>query len=571
MGKGSYIAKAVDALLSRWRTLGDHSIKRIFLAALSGLFVVSLGTFMVFDVHSQRQQSEAALLEEARVFALEMDAIWDFIDNSQYLINYTSDGTYEFKGLYCSLVGKSVGKLFSGSSKYTIRYTNFEPRNVQDIPDGFEEEALTYFNAMPEREYYGLEEFGGKEAFRYVRAQQVKDSCLECHGEPAGELDITGHAKEGWTKDSVGGAVSIVVPVDQQMAAMRSNVIRDAVFFSLQGVVLGAVLYLLVHVFVFRPLDRVKEGFNEVRRGEVGAVIEPGGAARELADHIGRFNEMTAELKQSYDGLEEQVALRTRDLQEANEQLAQQKDSLEDLSSQLADEVRYKSDLLSTVNHELRTPLTSIIATSQVSLEVYDPATERERAAWKTVQRNGTVLLGIINNMLDVAKAEAGSISALEDPMDLGDIVHSVIKGMRPLAAASEVGLTSRVGADVPLVMGDFEKTQRICENLVGNAIKFTPDGGCVSLAVRRDGVSGDVLVEVSDSGIGIAPEDQRRIFDRFVQIDSASTRRYPGSGLGLALVKGYADIQGFAISVESEEGAGSTFTVRIPARAVID
>ena len=571
MGERPFVGRAADALMGRWRTMRRHSVKKIFLVALSGLFAMSLAVFVAFDTNSQRQQSEAALLEEARVFAREMDAIWDFIDNSQYLINYTSDGTYEFKGLYCSLVGKSVGKLFSANSDYTIRYTNFEPRNVLDIPDDFEAAALTTFNGTSEREYYGVADFKGTDVFRYVRAQTVKESCLDCHGEPAGELDITGHAKEGWTLDSVGGAVSIAMPMDQQMAAMGSNVVRDAVFFSLQALVVGLVLYGLVHLFIFRPLDRVKEGFAEVTDGDVGTVIDDGGAAKELADHIAHFNAMTAELKESYEGLEEQVALRTRDLRAANERLALQKDDLEALSAKLADEVRYKSDLLSTVNHELRTPLTSIIALSQVSLDVYGPATEREREAWETVRRNGTVLLGIINNMLDLARSESGGMSVLEEPMDLGDIVGSVIQGVRPLAQASGIGLESSVAPDVPLVLGDYEKTQRICENLLSNAVKFTPDGGRVALEVTREGATGDVLVRVSDSGIGIAAADQKRIFERFVQIDSASTRKYAGSGLGLALVAGYAEAQGFSVTVESEEGRGSTFTVRIPAAATME
>lgn len=571
MGYRTLTDKAADVLARRWRTMKRHSLKKVFLVALSGLFAVSLCVFVAFDINSQRQQSEAALLEEARVFAKEMDAVWDFMDKSQYLINYTSDGSYEFKGLYCSLVGKGVGKLFSANSDYNIRYTNFEPRNILDTPDDFEAAALTTFDGTSEREHYGMSEYKGEETFRYVRALEVKESCLECHGAPVGELDITGHAKEGWTLDSVGGAISIAVPIDQHMQAMASNVVRDAVFFSLQGLAVGAVFYFLVLVFMFRPLDRVREGFADIKNGDLGATIDDGGAAKELADHIGHFNDMAAELKKSYEGLEEQVESRTSDLHEANEQLAAQKDSLERLSSQLADEVRYKSDLLSMVNHELRTPLTSIITVAQVSLDMYPPETERDRRAWETVQRNGTVLLEIINNMLDIARTESGGMSALEDPMDLGDIVRAVTKVMMPLANGCKVQLESSVAPDVPLVLGDFEKTQRICENLVGNAVKFTPDGGHVGLRIERDEASGDVLLRVSDDGIGIARADQERIFERFVQIDSASTRKYAGSGLGLALVKGYVEVQGYEVAVESELGQGSAFTVRIPASLTIE
>ncbi len=172
--------------------------------------------------------------------------------------------------------------------------------------------------------------------------------------------------------------------------------------------------------------------------------------------------------------------------------------------------------------------------------------------------------------MLDIARSDAGGMKATCEVMDIGDIVATVRSTIAPLARRFSVGFRTRVESDVPLVSGDVEKTQRILENLLGNAVKFTPDGGQVALRVSYDRESGDVLMRVADDGIGIAPEDQQRIFERFVQVDSTSTRKYNGSGLGLALVKEYVEVQGFAISVDSELGCGSTFTVCIPADRVV-
>ena len=201
--------------------MGKHafSLKTIYLAALTAVFAVSFFAFVAFDLYSQQRQTEQAMLEEARTFAREMDAVWQFMDNSQSIINNSSSGGYEFKGLHCSVVGKSVGRLFSAGSDYHIRYTNFDPRSEQDIPDEFETKALEAFNAdRSVTEYYGVAPFDGEDRFRYLQALEVDDSCLECHGEPFGELDITDHAKEGWTLESVGGAISIVIPLDQQQA-----------------------------------------------------------------------------------------------------------------------------------------------------------------------------------------------------------------------------------------------------------------------------------------------------------------------------------------------------------------
>ena len=141
---------------------------------------------------------------------------------------------------------------------------------------------------------------------------------------------------------------------------------------------------------------------------------------------------------------------------------------------------------------------------------------------------------------------------------------------MAPLARKYEVSFSTKVASDVPLVNGDYEKTTRMLENLASNAIKFTPDGGSIELRVAYDAEARVVTLSMVDDGIGIAPEDQARIFERFVQVDSTSTRKYNGSGLGLALVREYGDMQGFAVSVESELGRGSRFVITIPASAIV-
>lgn len=553
--------------------MGKHSfsLKTIYLAALTAVFGVSFLAFAVFDFYSQQRQTEAALLEEARTFAREMDAVWQFMDNSQSVINNTSDGTYEFKGLHCSLVGKSVGRLFSAGSDYAIRYTNFNPRSEQDIPDEFEAEALERFNANSSvKEHYGIAEYQGEERFRYLQALEVDNSCLSCHGEPAGELDVTGKEKEGWTLDSVGGAISIVIPIDQQQQTLRDNVIRDVVFFLGITVFIGAVIYVVTTFFVLRPIGGLHAVFGKLKRGRMDAELGGGHAAKEVQQLVGGFNDMAGDLRDMYEHLESQVEARTIDLQEANALLEHQRDKLEKLNESLEQETRFKSDLLSMVNHELRTPLTSIITFAQISRETCDPGRESDRRSWEEIEKNSQILLNMINNMLDIARSDAGSIKSTCEPMDLGDVAASVKGTMAPLARKYEVSFRTRVASDVPLVNGDYEKTLRMLENLASNAIKFTPDGGSVELRVAYDENRQVVTLSMVDTGIGIAPEDQERIFERFFQVDSTSTRKYNGSGLGLALVREYADVQGFAISVESEVGKGSAFVITVPKRLIV-
>ena len=547
------------------------SLKTIYLAALTVVFGASFLAFAVFDFYSQQQQTEAALREEARTFAREMDAVWSFMDNSQSVINNTSDGTFEFKGLHCAVVGKSVGRLFSAGSDYAIRYTNFNPRSEQDIPDEFEAEALELFYVdRSKTEHYGIAPYEGQERFRYLQALEVDGSCLECHGEPAGELDITGKVKEGWTLDSVGGAISIVIPIDQQQQALRDNVMRDAAFFLGVTLFIGLVIYVVTTAFVLRPTAQLHAAFGQMRQGRLGASLGQRHAAKEIVRLMDGFNNMATQLRDMYEHLESQVEARTGDLQKANALLEQQRDKLERLNVDLAQETQFKSDLLSMVNHELRTPLTSIITFAQISRETCDPSRASDRRSWEEIEKNSQILLNMINNMLDIARSDAGSVQVSCEPMDLGDVVASVKSTMAPLARKYEVSFGTRVASDVPLVNGDYEKTLRMLENLASNAIKFTPDGGSVELRVAYDEVSRTVTLSMADNGIGIAPEERERIFERFYQVDSTSTRKYNGSGLGLALVREYADAQDFTVSVQSEVGRGSTFTITVPTSAIV-
>lgn len=547
------------------------SLKTIYIAALTVAFAVSFFAFAAFDFYSQQKQTEQAMLEEARTFAREMDAVWQFMDNSQEVINTSSDGTYEFKGLHCSVVGKSVGRLFSAGSDYAIRYTNFNPRSEQDIPDDFETKALDAFYAdRSVKEYYGVAPFDGENRFRYLQALEVDDSCLECHGEPVGELDITGKAKEGWTLESVGGAISIVIPLDQQQAAMRDNVMRDVAYFLMITVFIGAIIYVVTTVFVLRPLGGMHRAFDELREGRLEASLSEQYAAKEVQRLTAGFNDMAGQLRDMYEHLESQVEARTIDLSEANALLEHQRDKLEQLNADLAQETQFKSDLLSMVNHELRTPLTSIITFAQISREACDPGNEHDRRSWEEIEKNSQILLNMINNMLDIARSDAGGMRAACEPMDLGDVAASVKSTMAPLARKYAVSFRTKVASDVPLVNGDYEKTTRMLENLASNAIKFTPDGGSIELRVAFDADARVVTLSMVDDGIGIAPEDQERIFERFFQVDSTSTRKYNGSGLGLALVREYGDMQGFDVSVRSVLGGGSTFVITVPASAIV-
>ena len=204
-----------------------------YVVVMTAVALVCFAVFSAWSFHEQARQVEEQMVAEARVFEKSVRATWDFMDNVQDRINYDSQGNYEFKGLYCSLVGKSVGKLFSVSTdnQYQLRYTRFDPRNVLDAPDEFEAEALALFAAGDQVEYYGVvENAEGAREFRFVSAIPLKESCLECHGGPVGELDITGYPKEGLAVGDLAGAVSITMPMAMHEEALAANVVRTGLF-----------------------------------------------------------------------------------------------------------------------------------------------------------------------------------------------------------------------------------------------------------------------------------------------------------------------------------------------------
>jgi signal transduction histidine kinase len=200
-----------------------------------------------------------------------------------------------------------------------------------------------------------------------------------------------------------------------------------------------------------------------------------------------------------------------------------------------------------------------------------DPEDGLSRQNLQEIKVNGENLLNLINNLLDLAKIEAGRYQLNLETVDMVDVIGSVERVIAPLAMKKGIDFKTRFMEEIPLLKADPEKIHRVVENLAGNAVKFTPQGGKVEIKVDFDRETQTVLVEVNDTGIGIKEEDQERIFERFVQVDNSNSRRYRGTGLGLALAKELVEMHGGWIRVSSRPEEGSTFTVGLPVAASLE
>jgi len=232
---------------------------------------------------------------------------------------------------------------------------------------------------------------------------------------------------------------------------------------------------------------------------------------------------------------------------------------------------RAKSGFLATMSHELRTPLNAIIGFSEMMLrEVLGTlGNEQYRTYVADIHESGMHLLQIINDILDLSKAEAGKLEIHEEAFDLRDTIRSV----RQLISARmcDGGLSDSVElpADLPLLRADERKTKQILLNLVTNAVKFTPSGGHIEIASRFDPETGLVLT-VSDTGIGIAPADLARVLEPFEQVDSSFSRSHQGTGLGLPLVKTIVELHGGNLELRSAVGVGTQVSVTFPPQRAV-
>ncbi len=277
---------------------------------------------------------------------------------------------------------------------------------------------------------------------------------------------------------------------------------------------------------------------------------------RKLQHLLGRMERSRKLLEARWDRNANLFQILHEEIEKANEELKRAREVAEAAT-------RAKSDFLASMSHELRTPMNSVIGFSEMILDgIYGEVPPEIREVVEEIRNSGDHLLGLINDVLDISKIEAGRMELRLTENAVSDCVETVVARMRSLAQEKGLELRTETEDGLPVGIFDLQRITQVLQNLVGNAIKFTKQGK-VEIGVQKE--DGNFVIRVSDTGVGIPEDDLESIFSEFEQVDSSVTRETQGSGLGLAISKRIVEMHGGRISVESEVGAGSTFRFTLP------
>ncbi len=437
---------------------------------------------------------------------------------------------------------------------------DYERRLFEELetPANFDPDSDDALNTAYER----VDEKG---QYHYYQPLRFGRSCWNCHQEIMGNSTLE--------FGSTLGVIHVTIPeppAKKESARLWAQLLTGAIVTAFLGMI---AFYVVIRVVIIKPLRSLRAVSEAIGRGDVTkrANLQTSDEFEALGD---AFNQMLRYL----------VATQEK-LKTLNDERARKLDELARANLQLFASNQVKSDFMATMSHELRTPLNSILGFSDV-LGSIDTLNEKQLRYVENINKSGRALLTMINNILDLAKIDAGRVEPNLTKFKIETAVLTQCDMAKPLVDKKNLELTTSFDQDLPTMYQDESRIQQILNNLLSNAIKFTPEGGRVQIEIRRilhEPFNSRVLttstnselipflqMKVVDSGVGVAEEDRQIIFEKFRQGKSATegntmTREYSGSGLGLSIVKELCKLLGGEITLESQPGFGSVFTVLLP------
>jgi two-component system, NarL family, sensor histidine kinase BarA len=420
-----------------------------------------------------------------------------------------------------------------------LGFYQYEVLRQERLPDNYEREVFKEFTRSEEPKDEVSRLPPNERMLYYYGAVRAQRKCIECHS--------------GLPTKLADNNVTVV------KIQMSTETIEDAVHLNRAVLMVTALItallimggsYLIVRYVIVKPVKHLKEVSDAISAGElnVRSEIQTGDEFEDLSH---AFNRMLRSLVSMQD-----------QWRKVNADLDRKVDELAQANMALYESNRLKSDFLATMSHELRTPLSSILGFSDVLLSGNQLNDKQQRWAGN-IKSSGEKLLNLINDILDLAKIEAGKMQLRLEDFSLHDVCEGMLNMFRPLAEKKNIDMRSQIDPAIPVLRQDVIKLQQILQNLLSNALKFTPEGGRVLLKAEADAQF--VVLTVTDTGVGIATEEQELVFEKFRQSGNPLTREHAGTGLGLSIVRELAKLLGGDVSLQSELGRGSTFTVRLP------
>jgi signal transduction histidine kinase len=385
----------------------------------------------------------------------------------------------------------------------------------------------------------------GITANNYIRIVRATDSCISCH-------NPQGSASSVFNKNQLVGALIVQTPARDIARTEFLNRLWIIIAGSLAAMGAMIAFYTIAQRIILRPIRQLRALVSNVAEGNLDtrSSIKSGDEYEKLSD---AFNEML-------DGLQ----AGQEKLRQANIQLDAKIAQLSDRNIELFKANKLKSEFLANISHEFRTPLNAILGFAQLLREKPKAGAKKLKRYAENIITSGRSLLNMINDLLDLAKAEAGKMEVRIEKTSIEELCKGLVAFFSPLTEERMIKLRLDIADDIPIVHTDTGKLQQILYNLLSNAIKFTPKKGKVRItAGMLDDVT--VRISVSDTGPGISEQDQAKIFEKFRQIDGSITRKGDGTGLGLAICKQLSELLAGNITIQSEHAKGSTFHLDIP------
>ncbi len=389
-----------------------------------------------------------------------------------------------------------------------------------------------------------IERHRGMQRCYYMRVVLADENCLRCHAPQGTAIPFNLNQEIG--------VLAVQTPARELGRTRFMNRLWIWVAGLLAATGAMVAFYTITQRVILRPIRQLRGLVNNVAEGNYDArsAIRTGDEYEKLSD---AFNHMLDNLMESQHKLER-----------ANQQLDAKIAQLSEKNIELFKANKLKSEFLANMSHEFRTPLNAILGFAELLREKAGTDPEKSRRWAENIVSSGRSLLNMINDLLDLAKAEAGKMELRVEKTSIPQLLEGLTAFFSPLTEQKKLKVKVTLDDNIPLVQTDTGKVQQILYNLLSNAVKFTPEEGRIAIkAAMLDDLT--VRISVSDTGPGISEDDQSKIFDKFRQLDGSLTRKEPGTGLGLAICKQLSELLAATIAVESKPGEGSTFLLDLP------